>query len=239
VQHPDQVDRRTADADGSAPVVLLGASYVAAWPLSEIGGRPVINRGIPGNQTHEYLARFDRDVVALRPSAVVIWGIDNDIIRAPAGGADKACEDVERNLAALVDRSRACAIEPFLVTDMTLRPPRRWYEGLAALAGRIRGKQGYQDRINAYVLRLNVAIRGLAERTGAGLLDLHPLLSAPDGWRARAFAQQDGSHLTEAAYGVIDAYAKPRIAARLDEVAVRRTREPRVRAAGAGAASSR
>jgi hypothetical protein len=42
----------------------------------------VVNGGIPGNQTHEYIERFQRDVVELDPCGVVISGIDNDVIRA-------------------------------------------------------------------------------------------------------------------------------------------------------------
>jgi lysophospholipase L1-like esterase len=197
----------------AAPVVLLGASYLASWQLPQVAGHPVVNRGIPGNQTHEYLERFERDVVALRPCAVVIWGIDNDVIRAPRGRTAEACWCVERNLESLVRLARAHRIEPILVTDLTLRPPARWYEWLAALAGRARGKEGYQQRINSHVLRLNAFIRDLAARTDTPLLDLHPLVSARNGMRKRRYALPDGSHLTEVGYGVIDAYVMPRLEA--------------------------
>ena len=215
----------------AAPVVLLGASYLAAWTLSAIGGRPVVNRGVPGNQTHEYLERFERDVVALRPRAVVVWGIDNDVIRAPLGATAEACRRAERNLESLVWLARACGIETILATDLTLRPPERWVEGLAALAGRLRGKEGYQQRINAHVLRLNMAIRALAARTRAHLLDLQPLLSEPGGMRARAYAKPDGSHVTDAGYAAISAYAVPRLEAWLAEPVP--VRVPLVRTAGA------
>jgi lysophospholipase L1-like esterase len=195
------------------PIVLLGASYLAAWSLTEIAGHPVINRGIPGDQTPAYLERFERDVVDLRPCAVVIWGIDNDVIRAPRGRTAEACWCVERNLEALVGLARAHGIEPILVTDLTLRPPARWYEWAAAIAGRLRGRQSYQSRINGHVLRLNDFVRELAARTGTHLLDLHPLVSARNGMRARRYAKRDGSHLTEAGYRVIDAYAVPRLTA--------------------------
>jgi lysophospholipase L1-like esterase len=212
----DPTGLRGANADG--PIVLFGASYLAAWKLAEVAGRPVINRGIPGNQTLEYLERFDRDVADLHPRAVVIWGIDNDIIRAPREATDEACCRVERNLGLLLDRARANRIEPILVTDLTLRPPVRWYEGVAALAGRLRGKQGYQQRINAHVLHLNRCIRDLAQRTGTRLLDLHPLTADRRGMRKRAYAQRDGSHLTDEGYRVIDDYVRPRLEAWLGRV---------------------
>jgi lysophospholipase L1-like esterase len=205
-----KVITRTAASD-DRPVVLLGASYLAAWPLEEVAGCPVVNRGIPGDQTHQYLERFERDVVDLHPRAVIIWGIDNDVIRAPRARTAEACWGVERNLESLVRLARVHGIEPILVTDLTLRPPSRWFEWLAALAGRIRGKQGHQQRINHHVLRLNAFIRDLAERTGTRLLDLHPLVSARNGMRARRYARPDGSHLTDAGYRVINAYAIPRL----------------------------
>jgi hypothetical protein len=203
---------RTARRD-ARPIVLLGASYLASWRLAEIAGCPVVNRGIPGDQTHQYLDRFERDVADLHPRAVVIWGIDNDIIRAPRGRTAEACWCVERNLEALVRLARINGIEPVLVTDLTLRPPARWYEWAAAIAGRLRGREGYQRRINRHVLRLNNFIRDLAERSGTRLLDLHPLVSTRNGMRARRYAKRDGSHLTDAGYRVIDAYAVPRLEA--------------------------
>jgi lysophospholipase L1-like esterase len=195
------------------PIVLLGASYLAAWELNEIAGHPVLNRGIPGDQTPAYLERFERDVVDVRPCAVVIWGVDNDVIRAPRGRTAEACWCVERNLESLVTLARAHGIEPILVTDLTLRPPARWYEWVAAIAGRLRGRQSYQSRINGHVLRLNAFIRDLAARTGTHLLDLHPLVSTRNGMRARRYAQRDGSHLTAAGYRVIDDYVIPRLTA--------------------------
>ena len=195
------------------PIVLLGASYLAAWRLTEIAGHPVVNRGIPGDQTPAYLERFQRDVVDVRPCAVVIWGVDNDVIRAPRGRTAEACWCVERNLESLVRLARSHGIEPILVTDLTLRPPVRWYEWAAAIAGRLRGRQSYQSRINGHVLRLNAFVRDLAARTGTRLLDLHPLVSARNGMRARRYAKRDGSHLTDAGYRVIDDYVIPRLTA--------------------------
>jgi GDSL-like Lipase/Acylhydrolase family len=169
-------ESRTIGARDARPIVLLGASYLAAWQLADVAGCPVVNRGIPGDQTQGYLDRFEQDVVDLHPRAVIIWGIDNDVIRAPRGQTAEACWRVERNLEALVRLARVHGIEPILVTDLTLRPPSRWFEWLAALVGRVRGKEGYQERINTHVLRLNAFIREMAERTGTRLLDLHLLV---------------------------------------------------------------
>jgi lysophospholipase L1-like esterase len=218
-------------ADGAAvrhrtgPIALLGASYVAAWTLAEVAGVPVVNLGIPGDQTHEYIARFEDDVIPLEPRAVVIWGIDNDIIRAPRGEALDVEPRVVRNLAFLVRLAKDNGIEPVLVTDLTLRPPRRWVEGLATIVGRLRGKQSYQSYINGHVLRVNASIRELARRARVQLLDLHSITSGPDQMRARAFAEADGSHLTPAGYRAITAYAVPRLEAWFAEPVTARAAE--------------
>lgn len=196
-----------------APIALLGASYMAGWKLRDVAGRPVINRAIPGNQTHEYVARFEADIAALHPCAVIIWGIDNDVIRAPRHETEEACQRVERNLAILIEMARARGIEPILATDLTLRPPARWYEPIAEVAGWLRGKEGYQQRINGHVIRLNGCIRQLAATMGTRLLDIYPLTADRRGRRKRAYAKRDGSHLTEAGYRAIERYAVPRLEA--------------------------
>jgi hypothetical protein len=223
---------RGGTVSDTRPIVLLGASYLAGWQLPDIAGHPVINQGIPGNQTHEYIERFQRDVVDLDPCAVVIWGIDNDVIRAPRGRTPEACWCVERNLERLVWLARVHGIEPVLVTDLTLRPPFRWFEWVAAIVGRLRGKEGHQQRINGHVLSLNAFIRDLAERTGTHLLDLHPLVSTRNGMRARRYARRDGSHLTKAGYRRIDDYVIPRLLAWFGQPEPSLATGPLARAAG-------
>src|SRR5262245_59940391 len=72
----------------SPPVslVIVGASYAADWKQPHLPGYLVTNRGVGGEETQQVLARFDRDVLALRPGAVIIWGSINNIHRAPVGG---------------------------------------------------------------------------------------------------------------------------------------------------------
>jgi hypothetical protein len=54
------------------PIVLLGASFAAGWQLPQVSGHPIVNKGVGGNHSFDMLARFDRDVVALRPRAVIV-----------------------------------------------------------------------------------------------------------------------------------------------------------------------
>ncbi len=221
---------KTAAARDVRPIVLLGSSHLASWTLSSVAGHPVVNKGIPDNQTHDYVERFERDVTALRPRAVVIWGVDNDITRAARGRTAEACWCAERNLEALVRRARAHGIEPILATELTVRPPARLSEWVGAVMGRIRGKEGYHQRVNGHLLRLNGFIRDLAQQTGARLLDLQPLVSARNGMRARRYAKLDGVRLTDGGYRAIDAYAVRCLEVWLAEPLP--TAAPRIRAAG-------
>ena len=228
-QNTTSAQGRTAARDGR-PIVLLGASHAAAWTVAGVAGHPVVNRGIPDDQTHGYVERFERDVAALRPCAVVIWGVESDITRATRGRTAEACWCAERNLEALVRRARAHRITPVLATELTLRPPARPSEWLGGVMGRLRGKEGYHQRVNGHILRLNTFIRDLARQAGVPLLDLQPLLSARNGMRARRYARLDGGRLTKAGYRVIDAYAGPLLEAWLAEPLP--LQAPRVRAAG-------
>ena len=74
----------------AAPIVLLGASFAAGWQLPPIAGHQVINRGVGGQETPQLLARFDHDVIAAKPRAVILWGYVNNIFNAPPGQADQA-----------------------------------------------------------------------------------------------------------------------------------------------------
>jgi hypothetical protein len=64
-----------ANADSKMnTVVIIGASYVRAWPIQEADGKKVLNKGVDGQQTFEMLQRFEQDVISVNPSAVIIWG---------------------------------------------------------------------------------------------------------------------------------------------------------------------
>ena len=67
-------------------IVILGASYAKGWGTPDLPGfSKVINCGVGGEETSGMLKRFDSDVAAIRPDAVLIWGHVNDITRAAPG----------------------------------------------------------------------------------------------------------------------------------------------------------
>ena len=111
------------------PIVVLGASYAAGWKVADIGGVPVQNAGVTGQQSFEMLARFDRDVAAVRPRAVVLWGFINDIFRAD--DVDRALTRVRESYTEMIKRARAEQIEPVLAAAFEVGRPR---QGITARA---------------------------------------------------------------------------------------------------------
>src|SRR4051795_6256291 len=102
---------RRVDADLPAPrpgenrVVFLGDSITDVWDLQKyFPGKPYVNRGISAQTTPNMLVRFRQDVVNLKPKAVIILAGTNDI----AGNTGpESLEEIENNLASMVDLARA------------------------------------------------------------------------------------------------------------------------------------
>ena len=194
----------------NGPIAILGASYAASWPLADVAGVPVINKGVAGQQSFELLERFDADVVAAAPRAVILWGFINDIFRAPAGAMDTTLERIRHNYEQLIQRARAHGIEPIIATEVTIRPrSETLVQRLTTVAGALLGRAAYQDHINQHVLAVNQWLIDTAAREGLLVLQLQPVLAEPGGRRRAAFAQPDGSHITPAGYGMLTSYARP------------------------------
>jgi lysophospholipase L1-like esterase len=106
-------------AAGERRVVFMGDSITEGWKLEEsFPGKPYINRGISGQTTPQMLVRFRQDVIALKPSAVVILAGINDI----AGNTGpETLEQIEDNLASMAELATAnhirvvlCSVLPAL-----------------------------------------------------------------------------------------------------------------------------
>ncbi len=189
-------------------VVVLGASYARGWNPSPVA---LINAGVSGEQSWEVRARYDRDVTPHRPDAVVIWGFINDIFRASWPEIDAAKQRVRESFESLVKQTVAIGAIPIVATEVTIRPAASFRERIAAWVNPLLGRPSYEDYVNRHVVDLNVWLRDFATEQRITLLDIQALLNAHDGQRAAEFANDDGSHLTPAAYDAITAYALPLI----------------------------
>lgn len=193
----------------AGPLVVLGASYAAEWPLAEVAGVPIVNRGVGGEQSFEFLARFAQDVVAARPRAVLVWGFTNDVFRSPRASIDQAIVRGKESYTAMVAQARAAGIEPILMTEITIGEPNSLVERVRSTVGRLLGRPSYQDYINGHVLAMNAWLRDLARREGVLLIDVQPAFAAPGGLRLREYTADDGSHVSPAGYEALTRYVRP------------------------------
>lgn len=193
-------------------IVILGASYARGWNPSD-PRIEFINRGGDGQESWELLARFDRDVLADAPDAVVIWGFINDIFRAK-GAVDAAIERARASIVEMIERAQRAGIEPILATEVPIRGKGGWKDLLGSLLGPLTGKKSYQDRVNAHVRAVNDWLRGVARERNLVLLDFYAAVVDGRGQRQKAFATADGSHITKAAYDALSATALKALTAR-------------------------
>lgn len=197
-------------------IVLIGASYAGGWPSERpIGGYRMVNKGVSGQQSFEMLARFESDVLVLKPDAVIIWGFINDIFRSDRAQIDQTLRRTRESIVAMIKLTRKAGITPILATEVTIRGKNEWSETLQAFIGRILGKASYQDYVNEHVIETNRGIRELATREGLLLLDFESVLADQQGVRQQAFSQPDGSHISRQGYDALIRYAEAQLKAPL------------------------
>jgi lysophospholipase L1-like esterase len=70
----------------------FGVSRKDIWPneLSKLSGMEIINKGINGDTTGGMLSRFQKDVIDLKPNAVIVSGGSNDVFASQNSDAAKA-----------------------------------------------------------------------------------------------------------------------------------------------------
>jgi lysophospholipase L1-like esterase len=175
-----------APAAGEARVVFMGDSITDGWQQPRYGGffpgKPYVDRGISGQTTPQMLVRFRRDVVDLKPKAVVILAGTNDI----AGNTGPMTnEEIQGNLASMSELAHAHNIKvvmssvtpvseyhvanPRAVPQTTARPMERikalneWMKSYAAAHGDV-----YLDYFTAMIDDIGLMRTELTED------DLHP-----------------------------------------------------------------
>jgi lysophospholipase L1-like esterase len=198
----------------SKTLVLIGASYAGGWPSDQlVGGYRVMNKGVNGQQSHEMLARFKTDVVALNPNAVLIWGFINDIFRSDQTKIRETLDRTRKSMQAMVDLAKQSGIVPILATEVTIRGKDEWKEVIGDLVGSLLGKASYQDYVNRHVRETNQWIRELAVREQVQLLDFETALADQQGVRRKELSKTDGSHISQKGYEALTHYAEERLKA--------------------------
>ncbi len=172
--------KRRATDQGA--IVFVGDSLTGNWKQADFTaafpGLKVANRGIGGDVTRGVLFRLDEDVVALKPAAMVLCIGTNDLsCHAPTVG-------IMANISAIIDQARKP--DPKLPVVLCTIPPRE-----AANAPTKPGAlKDLNERITAYA-------KGKPDLV---LLDLHALLSGPDGALIPENFAKDRIHLAGPGY---------------------------------------
>jgi lysophospholipase L1-like esterase len=99
---------------GQKRIVFMGDSITEFWSTVDseyFSGKPYVNRGISGQTTSQMLLRFRADVIALKPTAVVILAGINDI----AGNTGPmTIEMIRDNIFSMIELAKANHIKVIL-----------------------------------------------------------------------------------------------------------------------------
>lgn len=190
-------------------LVILGASYAKGWGEPSLPGfAHVVNRGVGGDETADMLKRFDKDVIAARPDAVLIWGHVNDITRSSADVLEAKKAAARRHYLEMFGKARAADIQVILATEIPWTEQTGILNSVRAWIGQLRGKQGYAERTSGHVHELNQFLREQAAKEQFVLLDFERVFANDSGTRKPEFAAADGSHISAAGYAALSAYSQ-------------------------------
>ena len=190
-RYRDENSKLGPPAPGQHRVVFMGDSITDMWGRGHgkfFPDQPWINRGIGGQTTPQMLVRFQQDVLALHPEAVVILAGINDIAGNTGPESVSAIEDNFRSMVML-----ATAAHVRVVLSSILPAARfPWHPGIDP-----------RDEVAA----LNTWLQRYAAEQRLVYLDYFPALAGPDRGMRPEFAQ-DGIHPTDAGYAVMEPLAR-------------------------------
>jgi lysophospholipase L1-like esterase len=195
-----------ATASATKHLVIIGASYAAEWQTPVLPGYTVTNKGIGGQESSDLRARFEADVIALKPDAVMIWGHYNDVVRAKPENMAAAKKKAQDNYQAMIEQARAAGITPILVTELTIPVPDTMKEKLMGLVAGLLGKNDYRTQKNTEIKAVNGWLRDYAKAQKIKLVDLETALDSGNGTRKVEYTRSDNSHVSPAGYQAITRY---------------------------------
>ncbi len=184
-------------AKGERRVVFLGDSITDMWDLSRaFPGKAYVNRGIGAQATAQMLLRFEADVVALKPDAVVILAGTNDVtgflqVETPAS--------IVANITAMADIADARGIRVVLTSIL---PVNDYTENARHVPA---------ERPPATLRAINAELRTLARKRGYAYADYAAAMTDARGFLA-ADLTADGLHPNAAGYARMAPIASAAIA---------------------------
>ncbi|HUA90626.1 MAG TPA: GDSL-type esterase/lipase family protein [Steroidobacteraceae bacterium] len=176
LENPRWEQRLAAVRPYQNPIVMFGDSQIANWPVaSSFGMLPVLNRGLIGDLATRQPSRFEREVVPLNASLVVILIGTNDLAH------DHPPQEILKSVADMADRAHGlgsgvviCSLLPARGAPATVRP-------------------------RAKIEALNQELQQLARAHDAQYVDLYSRL-VDDRGELPAALSSDGLHPNAAGY---------------------------------------
>ena len=176
-------------------VVFLGDSITIGWKdrggNAFFPGKPYVNRGISGQTTPQMLIRFQQDVVALKPAAVVILAGINDIAGNTGPMTLAMTEANFKSMIAIAEANHIRVIVSSVLPSSSI----------AWRGGRNPAQQ---------VRDLNAWLQQYATNHGCTWLDYYSALADSEGGMKPGLSK-DGVHPTPAGYAVMTPLAEAAI----------------------------
>jgi lysophospholipase L1-like esterase len=199
---------RTLAPAGAAEqrVVFMGDSITDAWQQLRFGGffpgKPYVDRGISGQTTPQMLLRFRRDVIDLKPKAVVILAGTNDIAGNTGTMSD---EDIQSNLMSMSQLAHANNIK---VVFASVTPVSAYHTAVP------RGIPQTSARPMTRIKALNDWMKTYAAANGDTYLDYFSAMTDQTGLM-RTELTEDDLHPNAKGYAIMAPLAEAAIAAAL------------------------
>ncbi len=175
-------------APGEKRVVFMGDSLTDGWGRGNNGsvffpGKPYVNRGISGQTTPQMVLRFQQDVVALHPAAVVLLAGTNDVAGNTGPMTPAMIED---NIKSMAEMAQANGIKMILCSEL----PALMYPWSPAM------------KPAPMLLELSAWEKEYAAAHGLAYVDYYSALVGPDG-AFKPGLSKEGVHPTAAGYAVM------------------------------------
>lgn len=185
---------------GDARVVFLGDSITDGWGRGHgkfFPDQPWVNRGISGQTTPQMVLRFQQDVLALQPRAVVILAGINDI----AGNTGpESLASIEDNFRSMVSLAKAAHLA-VVISSVLPASHFGWHPGIDP---------------RAEVVKLNSWLQQFATEQNLVYLDYYPAMVAADGGMKPELSK-DGVHPNDAGYAIMEPLARAAVAKALPQ----------------------
>ena len=178
----------------TAPIaVFMGDSITDGW----FGSRKqffiennYVGRGISGQVTTQMLARFQRDVVDLKPKIVLILAGTNDIAQ---NQGDISLENIAGNIQSMCEIARANKIKPVICSILP--------------AAQYRWRPQIED-VGDKIIAVNKMLQDYAKKNKIAYLDYHRAMVDENTGLPKNLSG-DGVHPTGEGYKIMEDLAKP------------------------------